>query len=63
VNSVVAGAFVGVLTSTLIDDSTPLPAVLGAAGLVASLVGMRMLGERGFRSRMAAIEVRFPPPR
>jgi hypothetical protein len=62
VNSVVAGAFVGVLTSTLTDDSTLLPAVLGATGFVASLLGMGMLGERGFRRRMASVDVRFPPP-
>jgi hypothetical protein len=60
VNSIVAAAFVGILSSTSVDG-TLVPAILGALGFALSFVVLRMVGERGFRARMAAAEVRFPP--
>lgn len=60
VNSIVAGAFVGILASHFIDGSVA-PAALGAVAFVVSFLGLMYLGYRGFRRRMAAVEVRFPP--
>jgi hypothetical protein len=60
VNSIVAAAFVGILSSTSVDG-TLVPAILGALGFALSFLALRMIGERGFRTRMAAAEVRFPP--
>lgn len=61
VNSIVAGAFVGVLTATLTDGSTLLPPILGAAAFVLSFVALMINGFRGFRHQMSSTEVRFPP--
>jgi hypothetical protein len=60
VNSMVAAAFVGILTASLTDGSTLLPAILGAAAFVLSFIAPMISGIRGFH-RMTSSEVRFPP--
>lgn len=61
VNSIVAAAFVGVLTATLFDGDAALPAVLATAAFALSFVGLMVNGTRRFRGHMASSEVRFPP--
>ena len=59
VNSVVAGVFVGVVTTTF-SDSRPLQGALGGVGFVVSVVGMFAFATRGFFRRMAEAEAAFP---
>jgi hypothetical protein len=61
VNSMVAAAFVGILTASLTDGSTLLPAILGAAAFALSFIALMISGIRGFQRRMTSSEVRFPP--
>ncbi len=60
VNSIVGGAFVGLVAHVLSDGSLLLTAVFGGAGFVMSFLGLVKLGERGFKRRLASFDVRFP---
>lgn len=59
IDSVVAGVFCGVVASTL-TDSRAVQAVAGVAGFTSSFLALTALGNRAFRARIDAAEVRFP---
>jgi hypothetical protein len=60
VNSIVAAAFTGLVAHVLSEGSPFATGLVGGIGLVASLVGMVVVGGRGFMRRLASFEVQFP---
>lgn len=59
VNSIVFGAFAGLLTIRVSHRGLP-SALVGAAAFVVSLMALMTSGRRNFQGQIAAAEVRFP---
>ena len=60
-NSIVAGVFVGLLSSIVVDGSMIANGILGALGAVLCFVTKVAFGRKAFLRRLGAVESRFPP--
>lgn len=60
INSIVAGVFIGMLTSAVTNETGPLAAAFGGGAFLLSLAVLGIVGSRGFLRTMQGIDVRFP---